>query len=311
MSSILKHRPSSLSSAEGMTILELMVASTIALLIVAMTLSTTIANREAYGYDIVRTRLNQNLRSAFDVINTEVRQAGERLPSSFPAIEIVDGINGQSDKLILRRNLLDEVVTVCQNIVPATSGADVYLTSSAAGAPPACVFGTQTATFNKWRSYRNGPDGGATHVVSVYIYDVAAKKGQYFKYSSDNSAGSTQTIRKQTGSWLNTYTALSTSVYMLSEWQFQLSTTPGDDDLLQLVEDQDTTNPQNVVYGVQDIQFRALMQDGTTKTTFTKSDSWTQLRAIEVTITGSEMYRGRVISSTLTTQLFPRNILSN
>ncbi|MFN8391683.1 MAG: hypothetical protein U0136_15450 [Bdellovibrionota bacterium] len=293
-----------------MTILELMVASTIALFIVGMTVSTTVVNRDAYGYDIVRTRLNQNLRSAFDVINTEVRQAGERLPGSFPAIEIVDGASGAPDTLILRRNLLDEVLTVCQTLTTA-SGPDVYLTSSAAGTPPVCVFGTQTANFNAWHSYRIGSAGGTSHVVRSYIFDFTTKLGQFFNYSSDNTSGTTQTIRKQSGSWAGTYTGLSASVYMLSEWKFQLSTTPGSEDLLQLVENQDTANPKNVVYGVKNIQFRALMQDGTSKTTFTKNDNWSQIRAIEVTISGSDKFRDRVIDSTLTTQLFPRNVLSN
>jgi len=296
-----------------MTLMELMVASSLGLLIIGMTLTTTLANRDAYGYDIVRTRLNQNLRSAFDVINTEVRQAGERLPAAFPAIQIVNGASGAPDTLILRRNLMDEVLTVCRAIVPATSGPNVYTNATGSGVPPACVYGAQTNSFNAWHNYRLAK-GGATHVVDAYIFNLTTKLGQFFKYDTDASTASpaSQYIRNQTGSWSNSYAATGTAVYMLSEWKFALSTVAGQTDLLQLTENQKTTEVKNIVYGVKDIQFRALMQDGTTKTTFGSStDDWTQLQAIEVTITGSDTFRGRDITSTLTTQLFPRNVLSN
>ncbi len=296
-----------------MTLMELMVASGLGMLIIAMTLTTTIANRDAYGYDIARTRLNQNLRSAFDVINTEVRQAGERLPATFPAIAIVNGASGAPDQLILRRNLLDEVLTVCRTIVPATSGPNIYTNKTGTGVPPACIYGAQTTSFNAWHNYRLAK-GGASQVVDAYIFDVTTKAGQFFKYDADASTASpaSQYVRSQSGSWSNTYSENASAVYMLSEWKFQLSTVVGQTDLLQLVENENTSEVKNIVYGVQNIQFRALMQDGTTQTTFgSTSDDWTQLQAIEVTITGTDSFRGREISSTLTTQLFPRNVLSN
>lgn len=311
MSRFLKHKLSTLNSDSGMTLMELMVASSLGLMVVAMTLSTTVANKDAYGYDIVRTRLNQNMRSAFDIINTEVRQAGERLPSAFPAIEIVNGASGAPDTLILRRNVLDEIITVCQNITVA-SDSNIHLATTTAGAPPACVYGSQTTIYNAWRAYRLA-EGDASYSVDAYIFDLAAKTGQFFKYNTEaNNAGtSTQTINRGTGPWAGAYTAGATAVYMLTEWKFALSTTPGETDLLQLTINEDDDSVKNVVYGVNDIQFRALMQDGTVKTSFTETDSWTLLQAIEVSITGSDRFRGREISTTLTTQLFPRNVLSN
>ena len=295
-----------------MTLMELLVASSLGLLIIGMTLTTTIANRDAYGFDIVRTRLNQNLRSAFDVINTEVRQAGERLPAAFPAVQIINGASGAPDQLLLRRNLMDEVLTVCRAVTPA-SGANVYTNATGSGVPPACVYGAQTTSYNAWAAYRLAK-GGPTHVVDAYIFNLTTKLGQFFKYDLESSVASpaNQYIRKQSGAWAGTYAATGTALYMLSEWKFALSTVAGQTDLLQLTENQNVAQVKNIVYGVNNIQFRALMQDGTTKTTFgATTDDWTQLQAIEVTITGSDTYRGRDITSTLTTQLFPRNVLSN
>lgn len=293
----------------GMSIIELLVASTLSLLIFSMGLSATVASRNSYSYDILRTRLNQNIRAAFEIINTEVRQVGERLPSGFPAIEIVNGTNGASDQLILRRNLLDETLTLCQNIAINSVGGNVYITSTATGVPPACIYGSQTANFTSWKNYRLAD---SSHVVKAYIYDFASKNGEFFNYDSEATNNTnTQSIHNQSGSWSNPYTATSSAVYILNEWNFTRSTVSGQTDLLQLTENQNTAQKKNIIYGIQDIQFKAIMQDGTIKTSFTKNDSWTQIKSIEVSITGTDTYRGRTISSTLITKLFPRNVLSN
>ncbi len=293
----------------GMSIIELLVASSLSMLIFGMGLSATIASRNTYSYDILRTRLNQNIRSAFEIINTELRQTGERLPTGFPALEIIDGGGNVSDQLILRRNLLDETLTVCQTITPSTAGGYVYITSTAAGTPPACTFGTQTSNYNSWRTYRLADPTG---IVKAYIYDFVSKKGQFFNYDSEtNNNTSIQRIHNQSGTWANTYTAMSSSAYILSEWIFAKSAVSGQTDLLQVTANQNTTNIQNIIYGIQNIQFKAIMQDGSIKDSFTVNDSWTQIKAIEVSITGTDTYRQRTLSSTLTTRLFPRNVLSN
>ena len=117
-------------SESGMTLMELMVSSTLSLLLIAMTLSVTLANRAIYGTDVVRTRINQNIRSAFDIIETELRQAGERLPSGVPAIEIAHGAS--SDTLTLRRNTLDDTLTVCKTVNTSAGNNDIFVTLLAA-----------------------------------------------------------------------------------------------------------------------------------------------------------------------------------
>lgn len=296
------------NSDSGLTILEVMIASTLSLLIVSLTMGATLANRDAYQLDIVRTRLNQNLRGAFDIINMELRQAGERLPANFPAIEIVDGANGAPDELKIRRSVLDEVLTVCQTIAAGTSIANVMLTNSASGTPPSCVYGGQTANYNAWKTYREGEDGDKAR---VYVFDVATRKGEYIVYTSESNVSPNMSIQRQSGTWTNTYTGTNAAVYALSDWHFKMSTEAGKTDLLQLIEDQDSNNARNIVFGITDFQIRALMQDGSVKTSFDYTDNWTLVKAIEVTISGVDAYKKSTISTTLTAQLFPRNVLSN
>ncbi len=300
------HIPSLLRHSErGMTLLEALVASTLSLLIVGMTVSATTANRAAFAYDAVRTNLNQNLRGATDVVAAELRQAGERLPPGFPAIEITNGTPG--DTLIVRRNLINEVLTLCQALT-TTSTTSAYITSTAAGRPPACTFGSQTVNYNAWSTYRLAQAG---YTAPAYIYDFSTRKGQFFTYSSENTSGSVQRIIRSGGSWTNAYTAYNSAIYIMREWKFSLSTTAGQSDLLQVYQDGATTPSYNVAFGLATFQIRALMQDGTSKTSFTNADSWTLLSAVELTATGSSNYRERPITSTLVTRVFPRNILSN
>lgn len=288
-----------------MTLIELLVASTLSLLVVAMATSATLANRNAFGYDIARTRLNQNLRSAFEVVGTELRQAGERLPPGVPAIEIQDGAGEPADKLTIRRNLLDEVLTTCVAATP-TSGADVILTSSTAGIP-ACTYGSQTTNYNAWVAYRTGETPA---VVKAYIYDLTAKVGEFFNYGSETDSGTTQLIRRSGGTWSRSY-PVGSPVYAMREWRFELSTTPGQTDLLQIVQDGNNSSPYNVTFGLTGFEAIAHMQDGTTKTTFAATDAWTQLQSVELVVTGRDTYKGRDVRTTLSTRLFPRNILSN
>ena len=102
--------PCTRSCADGYTLIELLVALAVASALLGATLAVAMSSRESYTTDQNRTRTNQNLRAALDLVGIEIRQSGERLPSDFPALEIVDGAEGAPDRLILRRNLLDEVL---------------------------------------------------------------------------------------------------------------------------------------------------------------------------------------------------------
>lgn len=290
-----------------MSIIELMVASTLSLVLIGMAVSATVANREAYSHDLARTRLNQNIRGAFDLLSAELRQAGERLPPGFPAIEIADDVSAASDRLTIRRNLLDEVLTLCVALT-TSSGPQVMLSTSAAGAPPACTYGSQSVNYNAWRTYRLSQPG---QQLNAYIYDFSTQLGEFFVVSNDSDNGSSMYIQRQSGSWQNAYSHGNTAIYVLREWVFALSTTPGEEDLLVVTQDRDALNPLRVAFGVRTFRAVARMQTGDLLETFGATDGWTNLRSVDITIAGAETYKGRQITTSLNTQLFPRNILSN
>ena len=161
------------SSDSGFTLLELLVTTVLGLLLIALILGTITANRRLYKEDIVRTKVNQNLRGAMDIIGSDIRLAGENLGPTFPAIQLTNGTAGGPDTLILRRNLLPEVLQVC---VALTAGSTAKLQFAIPGTTAGCIYSGETTAYNSWRSYRLANQNS----VDSFVWNVCAKIGEFF-----------------------------------------------------------------------------------------------------------------------------------
>ncbi len=294
------------SSSDGFTLLELLVSSLLGLLVVALGLSTVLSNRRIYKHDIVQTKINQNLRSAIDILGMNVRQAGEALPAIFPAVEVIDGTSGAQDELIIRRNLHEnEVLNVCQTITAGTANTSVLFAYSTTDA--ACDYATELQPYIlTWNAYRTEEGGTA----QAYIFNRSTKEGEFFTFTNviDSSATSQMTIQKNATTWQHSYAGdgLSAAMYLIEEYHFRVTNST-----LELIENNDTTNILNIVDGITGFQVKANMLDGTTKTSFTNTDSWTQIKSLEITLTGEDTFAGKTVTNTVSEKLYPRNILSN
>lgn len=286
---------------KGFTLTELLVVSFLGLTMLAMTLSATSSNRRLFKHDLVRTRINQNLRSALDIIGIDVRESGENLPSTFPAVEIINGSAGAGDELIVRRNLLDEVFNVCQAITALSTNTNITVADNAL-TTPGCDKTSNATGYSNWQSYRTAHSG----TVKAYIYDRVARVGEFFNYVNEQSTSSAYTIIRSAGTWAHAYPVASSSVYVLEEWRYRLQ-----NGVIQIITDQDTANPLDVVDGVSGFQVTAYMQDSTTKTSFAVTDTWTQIRSIDVSLSAQDSFEGQAMNKTVSAQFFPRNILSN
>jgi hypothetical protein len=109
------------SSNKGFTFTELLVAALMSTLIIAASTQLIVSLRGSFVQDRTRVTTNQDLRSGLDLIGADIKQTAELLRPEFPAIQVIDGGGSNPDQLILRRNLLTDVLTVCSNI-PAGSG---------------------------------------------------------------------------------------------------------------------------------------------------------------------------------------------
>ncbi|MCB0354955.1 MAG: hypothetical protein KDD64_15585, partial [Bdellovibrionales bacterium] len=236
---------------------EFVVAAGLGTVLTTIMLSTFIGNREMVRYDLERTSVNQNLRSVLDIVGMNIRLAGENLPSTFPAIEVIDGASGAPDQLILRRNLRDEILKVCADI-PALSFNNLFF--AVAGVIPGCTFDDQLQNYNSWNTYLTESGGEALG----YIYDPTTRLGEFFSFNGVTNTGvELNLVRSSPGGWQNGYTVGQAAAYVIEEWRFVLN-----GDVLELYENGDLSNPSRVSYGLSDFQVSVALAGGTTVTSF-------------------------------------------
>jgi type IV pilus assembly protein PilW len=294
-------------SAAGFTVVEFLVASFIGLLVMALAMSSTLSGRSLYREDVVRTRIQQNLRSAIDLITLNARQAGESFESTFPAILISNGSGSNSDELVLRRNLFEnEVLNICQDLTAGAVNTEIVTSNDPANLNANCRYtaGWQTFLMTTWRNYRTAQGG----TVRAFAFNRSTRAGEFFPYSGEVDSSSQLRVQRSSGSWTNNYTGdgVSAAFYLAEEFRYRLSS-----GVLQLVVNDDASSALNVVDGITDFQVLAHMEDGTTKTALAATDEWTEVVSLEISVSGSETIGGKTIADTLTTQVFARNILSH
>jgi type IV pilus assembly protein PilW len=286
---------------------EVLVTLALGGLVAAAALSITFSSRDLYANDRARIDLNQNLRSGLDLLGIDLRQAGERLPLDFPAIEIVDGGGTDPDTLIVRRNLLDAVLPVCEQIDAGASVGEIRVADGGAAPPAGC---TPVAdddgdgwpdNIGEWRAHREARGG----TVAVYLFNPVTGAGEFVRYDGDGSTSDFLSADADSG-WQHDYLATQQCrAYMLEEHTYRL-----DAGLLQYLLDGDAANPFNLVHDMTDFQVRAVLTDGTLRDSFSAADDWSDLATVEITLTGRTTDRSSPDTKTVTTRFFPRNILS-
>lgn len=289
---------STLSSDKGFTIMELIVAMTLSMVIGLIALTNFTSINEIARYDMERISLNQNLRSALDIIGINVRIAGENLPGFFPAILVEN--NGTSDTFTIRRSIIDENLVACQAISSGSSSDLVFADDSVND--PNCSYSNQADVLTAWMDARN--DQGGTGLG--FIFDRQETVGEFFEWDGESDSGTAMGIDKSDGAWDEDYTALDSFAYVIEEWRFSLN-----GDTLQMVVDDDTANPINVVNGLTSFNVQVELFDGTVVDAFEAGDDWSDIALIHLELTGEETSGDRTVTRSLSGSFFPRNVLSN
>ncbi len=310
----MKWKACSRNSIKGMTLVEILVSTSILVVVSSIVLSSIISFKKLYAKDVVNVRANQELRGVFDVISSEVRLLGANLPAVFPALLLQNGASGAPDVLTLRRNLLEEVLLLCQNLTATSADRNLffsYVSTNLTPLPGACGHSVNANNFNVWGAYLAGEDSGE---AKAYIFDASSLVGEYLTFESvENlsvSAGVNQYRIFKTassGNWQHNFSAANASVYLLEEWRIQLDTTTN---ILQLVDSNDPSFFMNIANNITDFQVRVEMQDGTIFSSFTSSQQWQEIRAIEITLEVTEGPAGSPITRSWTSKYLPRNVIS-
>lgn len=313
-----KWRRSSPGSTSGLTIVELLVAIFIAMVVLGAALALTLSSRDVFNTDMSRTEVNQNLRGILEIVGNDIRIAGERLNSfgssglvSHPlaAVEVRNG-----NELILRRNMIDEILPLCQDVsgtvaslLISTTDTSVYGTVPQCNPDNAAVDSDDDGipdALAEWRTFRtaNGPEVGA------YIYSRVDDKSDYFLYTGDPS--NSEIGVSTTG--LDSYTATERAVIVLVETRrYYLN-----GDVLELEINGDSENPMRLVNNVSQFAVEAVTKaaDGSDvlhADYVASGNNWKGLSGVEISVTGNVQERGRDVERTLSSRYFPRNVLSN
>jgi len=285
----------------------MLVALVVAGVVLGSAMTIALSSRNMMTIDEERTRLNQSLRGSLDLLGIDIRQGGERLPRDFPAIEIVDGASGGPDTLILRRNLLDEVLPLCETLEEAVVQENVRVADDGEDSPQGCspVDDDDGDTFpnniDVWRDYRIAAGGQAP----AFVYNPVARVGEWFLFDDDGES-ILELHKGNDDPWQTTYDLdQQARVYMLEERRYEL-----DGDLLQFTLNANDA-PIHVSAYLTDFQVRAMMADGSSQTALGPGEDWTQLRSIEISVEARIDSGEESMTRRLTARFFPRNILSN
>ncbi|MBL7661614.1 prepilin-type N-terminal cleavage/methylation domain-containing protein [bacterium] len=286
----------------GFTVTELMVAVTISSVFTLGVMQTAISYTQTYYRDVVRTRVNQNLRSATNIIGMNTAQSGEFLPTTFPAIEVTNGTSGNSDTLIIRKGMLSAIPFLCKTL--GSGAADrIYISSTTSGAPSGCVRTNVTTNYNALKTYRLA---NSSKPVKAFIYDISSKVGEFFTYNGETDTGTEYYLTRTSGVWANTYSTTSTSIYLVEELKFNRAS-----DLLQMIKNDDSTNALGVMFGITDFQVSIGKTDNTQVTSFPRTTEWNQIKYIDMTLTASESGMKKTYTKSETIRVYPRNILAH
>lgn len=308
----------SAAGERGFTLTELMVGMAVALVVTGATLSLAMSTRGLYEADQSRTKLNQSLRAARDFLATDIQHAGERLGNTFPVLEIVNGASGAPDELIVRRNLLDTVLSVCWNVQGGQMWIIVGIDPTFPTPPtPGCFKMPGAENVLAWQNHRTthgaDDDGSATAVdLRAYIYNPTTGSGQFFDYTGEWMTPMFHMIFAAPGTvWQNPYPlAEKPQLYILEERRYALA-----GDTLQFVRN-GMADPLNIVDGIDSLQLRALFKPDppnatpSPMTTFGFGDNWSMLRSIEISVEGSVDHRDKSVAGAFATEIMPRNVIS-
>ncbi len=292
---------SSTRGEHGFTLVEVLVATGLTSIVMAAVISHVLVIRQGYFEDIIRTRINSNLRSSMDILSMNIRQAGENLQTGFPAVVLENGSGTDPDTVVLRRALFSEVLTLC---LSASSGDTTLDVSSAGVGSTDCLASNVENVHNVFETYRAT---GEDLEVRAYVVNLITGDGEFVDYTGGGDSGGEYYL--DVSELVNDYDGETSYVYLIEEYRFGRDAV---EDTLILTIDGKTDEEQTVAFSVTDFQVNIELDDASviTELNFASSATWREIRQISVTLSGEEQRRDRTLSGSLTADYFPRNVLS-
>ncbi|MEM8778292.1 MAG: hypothetical protein AAGF26_05345 [Cyanobacteria bacterium P01_G01_bin.49] len=293
-------------SDEGMTLSELLMGTIVGLIVINLAFMGFSWNRQIYLRDQQTNSVNQTLRTVFEIVGADIRQAGEGFAEdpNFPSIEITYNSVTENSEVSIRRSLLSVSLPVCGAIRGGSTDPVVVADNAVAGCSVIDEDNNGTGngwpdTLDIWRNYRLS--NGST--VRAYIFDGLGD-GEFFTYSGESVTPTTGTVTSASinangQTWQNSYGNTGSSrIYLIEERRYRLNT---NDNTLELIIDDDNSQISKVVGGLEKFEVIANIEqnlsgtstpytcnvippvDATScNTTLPNTYVWSQIRSIEL-----------------------------
>ena len=173
-------------SNQGITLVELLTGTLISSVIINLGFMGFSLSRQMYLQDQQTSSVNQTLRSVFEMVGADIRQAGEGFAEdpNFPSIVVTDDDEGNSE-LRIRRSVLTTSLPICRKVVSGTTEEVMVVDDSGSVAGCDVIDNDNNGwpdSLDAWRDYR--VSNGST--VRAFIYDGIGN-GEFFNYEGERT----------------------------------------------------------------------------------------------------------------------------
>lgn len=312
-------RPSSRASTDGFTLIELLVSLAVGVMLVGLAVQVAVADRRVMDADMRRVATNQTVRTALDLVATDLRQAGEEFNQNISPIIVTNGTNGASDRLAVRRQLTDQTLKLCADLSVGAASVQVSVpTSTVTPSPPdGCRYsgsGSSPVPPNLavWEALRAASPNGT---LRAFIYNPTDKVGEYFTYTGISGNATTQvySVLRGGGSLSRSYAVSKGPILILLEEREYFV----QNNQLTMRMNADAATDQPISPDITNLSVTVDVDTGTasapnvvTRSSFVVGDDWKRIVKLDIGVSGAITENARTTARTLTTSVFPRNVLS-
>lgn len=307
----------------GLTLVELLIAMSVAGIILVLILPLVLGNRRVVQNDQLRTGVNQTLRAANDLLAADIRIAAERFGLGLGLSPIELSVDGAGNSILTLRRNLEDALPVCAPVTGSQTTIQVAVWGSTTY-PQCGVTRTVTdpATTVAWPEtmYQHKErldEAGGTRLA--YIYDPANGIGQWFPMSMAGTA-TPQPDDVQCApppgvpnacSW-NSAANYAPSASGLFPYIAQIEETVYRvvNGVLEKV-DGGSGQVLRIASGIDRFQVAASFSDGTTSGTVSgTANNWRSITSLDLDMAVTLDEGPAAVQRELQTSLFPRNLLS-
>ena len=189
------------SFSNGITLAELLVAMVVAGIILQLAFLGFSWNRQLYLNDVARNDASQTFKTAFDLVGSDIKQAGAGLDASFPAVLISPYPTSAgtpnlisptfptfNSEITLRRLILSQKLPICR-AVTSGSKTEIFVVDKTVSGCDVTDNDGWPDNLKAWKDYRTNNSG----TIRAFIYNGSGQ-GEFLNYTSEKTYNNSNTL---------------------------------------------------------------------------------------------------------------------